>query len=85
VAVEKGDGVLDAVPALLAGLTHPDFLMRDRCAEALVRIGPRCASSIEQTLVNGCVTVVGETVPLTINARAAALSVLDRLKGQVPC
>lgn len=85
VAVEEGDGVLDAVPALLAGLTHPDFLQRDRCAEALVRIGPRCTSSIEQTLVYGCVTVVGDTVPLNVNARTAAIAVLDRLKGHVPC
>lgn len=85
VAVEEGDGVLDAVPALLAGLAHPDFLMRDRCADALVRIGPRCAASIEQTLSHGCVAVVGETVPLTVKARAAAIGVLDRLNGDREC
>lgn len=81
VAVEEGDDVLEAVPALVAGLTHPDFLERDRCADALVRIGRRCVPHIEQALVQGSVVVVAETVPLTVNARTAALAVLERLKG----
>lgn len=85
VAVEEGESVLEAVPALLAGLTHPDFLQRDRCADALVRIGRRCALYIERALVQGSVVVVAETVPLTVNARTAALAVLERLKGFVAC
>lgn len=85
VAVVEGDGVLDAVPALLAGLTHPNFLMRDRCADGLVRVGPQCIPLIEQALIYGCVTVLGETILLNVNARTAAIAVLDRLKGQVPC
>ncbi|HXF93960.1 MAG TPA: HEAT repeat domain-containing protein [Nitrospiraceae bacterium] len=83
--VEAGDAVLEAVPALLAGLTHPDFLQRDRCAEALARIGPRCVPLIEQALLHGVVSVAGDTVPLTVNARSAVLAVLERLKGHVPC
>lgn len=80
------DDLLEAVPALLAGLTHPDFIQRDRCAEGLVRIGIGCVPLIEQTLVLGSVTIMGDTVPLTVNARTAALAVLDRLNGQVlPC
>jgi HEAT repeat protein len=85
VTVEDGESVLEAAPALLAGLTHPDFLQRDRCAEALVRIGPRCVPLIEQALLYGSVTVVAETVPLTVNARTTALAVLEHLKGPVTC
>ena len=85
VAVEERDLVLEAVPALMAGLTDPDFLERDRCSEALVRIGQRCGPFIEQMLVHGCINVAGETVFLSVNARTAALGVLDRLKGRVTC
>ena len=80
------DDLLEAVPALLAGLTHPDFIQRDRCAEGLVRIGIGCVPLIEQTLVLGSVTIMGDTVPLTVNARTVALAVLDRLNEEVlPC
>jgi HEAT repeat protein len=74
--LEQGDGVLDAVPALLAGLTHSDFLQRDRCVEALIRIGPRVLPFIARTLADGTVVVQGDVVPLTINARMAALAVM---------
>lgn len=80
-AVETDALVLDAVPALLAGLNHPDFLQRDRCADALVHIGPRCEQFIERSLVEGGVRVGNEAVPLTLNARLAALSVLARLNA----
>jgi HEAT repeat protein len=82
VAVESDDRVLDAVPALLAGLNHPDFLQRDRCADALVHIGPRCKPFIERSLVKGRVIVGHEAVPLSTNARPAALAVLARLNAQ---
>lgn len=85
VSVEERGTVLEAVPALVAGLTHPDFLQRDRCAEALIRIGPRCVPLVEQGLTSGCVRVAAETVPLTANARVEALAVLDRLKERLPC
>lgn len=79
VAVEEDNRVLEAVPALLAGLTHPDFLQRDRCADALVRIGSRCVALIERGLSEGGVMVGAEAIPLTLNARIAALAVLARI------
>jgi HEAT repeat protein len=85
VSVEEGDDVLEAAPALVAGLAHADFIRRDRCADALVHIGPRCVPLLEWTLVLGSVTVGGEAVPLTVNARTAALAVLERLKEQAAC
>ncbi len=85
VVVEEGDQVLDAVPALLAGLTHPDFLQRDRCADALFRIGPKCIPLVKQAITQGGVMVGIEAVPLTMNARTAALTILERLKGPVAC
>ena len=85
VAVQNGAVVMEAVLVLLAGLTHPDFIQRERCVEALVQCGPRCVPIIEQTLIVGSVTILGDTVPLTVNARTAALDVLDRLRGERPC
>lgn len=85
VAVAGRGNLLEAVPILLAGLTHPDFLQRERCAEALANIGPLCSSLIEHALVQNGVTVMGETVLLTAPARTAALMILDRMKGLVPC
>ena len=83
--LDEDEEVLEAVPPLVGGLTHQDFLERDRCAGALVRIGPRCIPFIEQALRDGGVMVVGEAVPLTVNARMTALTTLERLKGHVPC
>ena len=60
-------------------LTHPDFLQRDRCAEALVRVGPRCLPLLGQAMAQGGVMVGGEPVSLTINARQDMLEILDRL------
>lgn len=80
-SLEEGEKVLEAVPALLAGLRHLDFIQRDRCVDALVRIGPRCIPFIEQALAQGGVMVGVEAVPLTVNARAAALAILEHLKG----
>jgi HEAT repeat protein len=85
VSLEPSDGALEAVPALLAGLTHPDFLQRDRCAEALMRVGPRGLPVIERSLIDGNVLVGREVVPLTVNARTAALAIVERLKGHVSC
>lgn len=85
VAVGECDEVLEAVPALLAGLTHPDFLQRDRCADALVRIGPRCVPLIEQAIAQGGMMVGVEAVPLTMTARTEALRILERLKGPAAC
>ena len=83
--LEPGDEVLEAVPALLAGLTHPDFLQRDRCTEALVGIGPRCLPLLEQAMAQDGVMVGIEAVPLTIHARTEVLTILERLKGLVAC
>lgn len=85
VAVERGDRVLDAVPVLLAGLSHSDFLQRDRCTDALCRVGPRCVSMIESALREGSVTAGGETTVLSDHARVAARAALDQLKGSVSC
>jgi HEAT repeat protein len=85
VAVEDRESVLEAVPALLAGLTHPDFLQRDRCAEALIRIGPRCAPFVGQAIASGGVMVGIEAIPLTVAARSEALTILERVKGPVAC
>lgn len=79
VVAESKDDLLEAVPALLAGLTHPDFLQRDRCAEALVGIGPRCLPLLGHTMAQGGVMVGVEPVPLTINARQDILKILDRI------
>jgi HEAT repeat protein len=85
VAVDASEHVLEAVPALLAGLTHPDFLQRDRCADALVCIGPRCVPLLNQAIARGGIMVGPEAVPLTVTARAAVLAVLERLKGRAAC
>lgn len=74
------DSLEEAGPALIAGLTHPDFLQRDRCAEALTRLGPGCVPVLEQALAEGGVMVGAEAVPLTINARRDALAVLEALR-----
>ncbi len=84
-SLEEGEEVLEAVPGLLAGLTHPDFLQRDRCAEALVHIGPPCVPLVEQAIAQGGVMVGTEAVPLTITARTEAIAMLERLKGPVTC
>lgn len=81
----EGDAGREAGHTLLAGLTHPDFLQRDRCVDALVRIGPAAIPFIERALAEGGVMVIGEAVPLTVNARLAALAALERLKGQTSC
>lgn len=78
--LEPGDDVLEAVPALLASLTHQDFLQRDRCAEALARIGLQCLPLLKRAMTQGGVMVGGEAVPLTVNARQDLLRILERMK-----
>ncbi len=68
VAVAESALAVVAAPALLAGLNHPDFIQRDRCADALVRIGPQCARIIEKSFPS-----------LTVHARTSASEVLRRL------
>jgi HEAT repeat protein len=82
-AVGDQNVALEAVPALLAGLVNPDFVERDRCTDALVRIGQACSRFIGEALLLGCLTIGSETVPLTIKARAAAFAVLNRLNGDM--
>lgn len=84
-ALEPEDNKLETVPALLAGLTHPDFLQRDRYADALRRIGLRAIPLIQQALRHGNVTVAQEIIPLTANAREAALALLEQLRDRYPC
>lgn len=79
VEVEGGDRVLDAVPALLAGLTHPDFLQRDRCAEAISRIGPVAIPFVERALCRSDATVKSESILFSAHARQAALALLTQL------
>jgi HEAT repeat protein len=81
VSLAARDEALAAAPALLAGLTHPQFLRRDECAEALVRLGPACMPFVQQALAEGTVMIGGEAIPLTANARRAALDVLAHLEG----
>jgi HEAT repeat protein len=81
VSLAEGDEALAAAPPLLAGLTHPHFLRRDECAEALIRLGPACAPLVHAALAEGTVMAGGEAIPLTANARHAALNVLERLNG----
>ncbi|MCP9463497.1 MAG: HEAT repeat domain-containing protein [Nitrospira sp.] len=80
---ESRDDVLEAVPALLAGLTHPDFMRRDRCAEAIIRIGLPCLPLLRQAIVQGGVMVRGEAVPLTLNGRQDLLRIIERLEDSV--
>lgn len=79
------DEVLEAVPALLAGLTHADFVQRDRCAEALVAIGPRCLPLLRQAMSQGGVMVRGDAVPLSINARQDLLRIVERVRESIAC
>lgn len=85
VVADSKDDLLEAVPALLAGLTHPDFLQRNRCADALVGIGPPCLPLLRQALADGGVMVGSEAVPLTINARQDLLRILEGVKESVGC
>ena len=85
VVAKSKDSLLEAVPALLAGLTHPDFIQRDRCGEALICVGPRCLPLLRQAMTEGGVMVGGEAVPLTINARHDLLEICERLKNSVAC
>jgi HEAT repeat protein len=85
VAVDESEHVLEAFPALLAGLTHADFLQRDRCADALVRIGQRCIPLLDQAMAHGGVMVGADAVPLTVDARSEILNILKRLQGQAAC
>ena len=83
--VEGRDMMLDAVPALLAGLTHPDFLQRDRCADAILRIGPAAIPFVKRALRQGGATVEREAIPFTAHASKAALVVLTQLEARRPC
>lgn len=83
--VEGGDMGLEAVPALLGGLTHPDFLQRDRCADAILRIGPAAIPFVQQALRQGGVAVAPEVISFTAHARIAALAVLTQLGARRPC
>jgi hypothetical protein len=74
---------LEAVPVLLAGLTHPDFMWRGRCAEAIIRIGLPCLPLLRQTVVQGGVMVSGEAVPLTLNGWQDLLRIIERLEDSV--
>ncbi len=85
VVADSKDDLLEAVPALLAGLTHQDFVRRDRCAEALVGIGPQCLPVLRQAMTYGGVMVGGEAVPLTINARQDLLRICERVKEPAAC
>jgi HEAT repeat protein len=84
VKLSKND-LLEAVPALLVGLTHSDFIQRDRCAEALMQIGPCCLPLLHQAIAQGGVIVDGEAIPLTVNARRDLLRVLECTKEPVAC
>lgn len=80
---ESRDDVLEAVPALLAGLTHPDFMRRDRCVEAIIRVGRSSLPLLRQTVVQGGVMVNGEAVPLTLKARQDLLRIIECLEDSV--
>ncbi len=82
---ESKDDVLETVPTLLTGLTHPDFVHRDRCAEALIHIGPRCLPLLRQAMAQGGVMVRGDAVPLTTNARQDLLWIVERVKESIAC
>ncbi len=85
VEVEMGDRAFDAVPALLAGLTHPDFLQRDRCAEAILRIGPAAIPFVKQAVCQRDATVERESILFSAHARQAALALLTQLGTGRPC
>lgn len=85
-AIGCGEEQLErVVPTLLAGLNHPDFLQRERCAEVLLRIGLPSIPSIEEAIATGSVMINYEAVPLTLIARTEALGVLEQLKGLPRC
>jgi HEAT repeat protein len=82
-ALKTADELLEAVPILVSGLTQPDFLECDRCAEALVIAGPGCVPLLSEALGRNSIVVGNDAIPLSLNARAAALRVLDSLRGHV--
>jgi HEAT repeat protein len=84
-ALKTADELLEAVPILVSGLTQPDFLECDRCAEALVIAGPGCVPLLSEALGRNSIVVGNDAIPLSLNARAVALRVLDSLRGHVAC